>query len=105
MENRLSLCYSNYVRAFRAISRAWDSARGPGGAVALCFAALTLVPASFAQDVIFSKTRYSSVKQPKEADVALTVTNSKIRFKSKKENGINMEIPFSAIDSMPYEVS
>ena len=102
MENRPSLCHSNYVRAFRAIVRAWDRA---GVAAALCLAALTLVPASFAQDVTFNKTRYSSVKQPKEADVIFTVADSKILIKGKKVNGINMEIPFSSIDSMSYERS
>ncbi len=102
MENRPSLCHSNYVRAFRAIVRAWDCA---GVAAALCLAALTLVPASFAQDVTFNKTRYSSVKQPKEADVIFTVADSKILIKGKKVNGINMEIPFSSIDSMSYERS
>jgi len=90
------------VRAFRAIVRAWDCA---GVAAALCLAALTLVPASFAQDVTFNKTRYSSVKQPKEADVIFTVADSKILIKGKKVNGINMEIPFSSIDSMSYERS
>jgi len=68
-------------------------------------AVLTLAPASLAQDVTFNKTRYSSVKQSKEADVALTVTDSKILIKGKEANGISLEIPFSSIDSMSYEVA
>lgn len=102
MENRLSLCYSNYVSALRAIARAWRSARA---VAALCLAALTLAPSSLAQDTTFSKTRYSSVKQPKEADVILTITDSKILVKAKEANGIALEIPFSSIDSMSYEVA
>jgi hypothetical protein len=100
MENRLSLCYSNYVAALRAIARAWRNSRA---VVALCLAVLILAPASLAQDVTFNKTRYSSVKQPKEADVVFTVADSKLLIKGKKVNGINIEIPFSSIDSMSYE--
>jgi hypothetical protein len=70
---------------------------------------LALVPAGLAQDVTFSKTRYSSVKQPKEVDVTLTITNSKILIKSKKVNkklkAIEMEIPYSSIDSISYELA
>ena len=54
---------------------------------ALCLAALTLGSAGLAQDVTFSKTRYSSVKQPKEANVLLTITDSKIMIKGQETNG------------------
>ena len=70
---------------------------------------LALVPAVLAQDVTFNKTRYSSVKQPKEVDIILTITDSKILIKSKgsdnKVAGVDAEIPFSAIDSMSYELA
>jgi hypothetical protein len=66
---------------------------------------LTLVPPVQAQDVAFGKTRYSSPKHPKEDDVVLTVADSKILIKGKKENEINMEIPFSSIDSLSYEIA
>jgi hypothetical protein len=68
---------------------------------------LTAVAAGLAQDVTFGKTRYSSVKLPNEVDVNLTLTNSKILIKSKKVskkvNGLDLEIPYSAVDSMSYE--
>jgi len=82
-----------------------DPARRAGPLAALCLAVVTLAPTVQAQDATFGKTRYSSAKQPKEADVVLTVADSKILVKGKKENGINMEIPFSSIDSMSYEVA
>lgn len=66
---------------------------------------LILAPTVLAQDVTFSKTRYSSVKQPKETEVALTITNSEMLIKGKKENGITVEIPYSSIDSVSYEVA
>ena len=105
MKNRLSNCHSDYVRAFRAIARDGHSARSAGVVTAVLLALLTFVPAGMAQDVTFSKTRYSSVKQPKEADVAFTVSDSKILIKGKEANGIALEIPFSSIDSMSYEVA
>jgi hypothetical protein len=105
MENRLSLCHWNSVRAFRTIARAWVSARGARVAAVLCLAALTLVPASSAQSLTFNKTRYSSLKQPKEAGVVLTITDSKILVNSKEADGIALEIPFSSIDTMSYEVA
>lgn len=70
---------------------------------ALLLAVMALVPVGQAQDVTFKKTRYSSVKQPKETEVALTVTDSEVVVKGKKENGISTEIPFSSIDSISYE--
>ena len=66
---------------------------------------LVLVPACVAQDATFSKTRYSSVKLPKEAEVNLTITDSKVMIKGKKTSGIDVEIPYSSIDSMSYERS
>jgi hypothetical protein len=105
MRNRLSLCHSKHVRAFRVTAKTWHSARSARVAAATLLALLAFVPPGIAQDVTFSKTRYSSVKQPKEADVALTVTDSKILIKGKEANGIALEIPFSSIDSMSYEVA
>jgi len=68
---------------------------------------LAFVPACLAQDVTFSKTRYSSVKQPIEIGVNLSITDSKILIKSKKVSKklatIDMEIPYSSIDTMSYE--
>jgi hypothetical protein len=70
---------------------------------------LMLVPAGMAQDVTFSKTKYSSVKQPKEADVDLSISDSKVSIKgqkvSKKATAINMEIPYSSIDAISYELA
>jgi hypothetical protein len=89
--------------AIRAIGRVSERAQGAELVAVLCVAVLTFASAGLAQDATFSKTRYSSVKQPKEADVVFTVADSKIVIKGKKVNGINMEIPFSSIDSMSYE--
>lgn len=70
---------------------------------------LALVPASLAQDVNFSKTGYSTAKQPKEAGVDLSITDTKILIKGKKlgkkATGIDMEIPYSSIDAMSYELA
>ncbi len=89
----------------RAIAKVPGWARKAGPLAALWLPMVALVPTVQAQDATFRKTRYSSLKQPKEADVILTVADSKILIKGKKENGINMEIPFSSIDSMSYEVA
>ncbi len=66
---------------------------------------LAFVSASRAQEVTFSKTRYSSVKQPKEADVDLRLTDSKIQIEGQTIKEIDFEIPFSSIDSMSYELA
>jgi hypothetical protein len=74
---------------------------------------LISLPAAMAQEVTFSKARYSSVKQPKESDVDLSITASKIAIKSKNKSrskgnpaeSVDMEIPFSAIDTMSYELA
>lgn len=58
-----------------------------------------------ADDVIFHKSRYSSVKQQREADVSLTITDSKMLIQGTKENGLKIEIPYSSIDSISYEVA
>ena len=72
----------------------------------LIFLALGVAVANtHAQDVIFNKTKYSSVKQPKESGVALTITESKMVIRGKKENGVSAEIPFASIDAMSYELS
>lgn len=67
--------------------------------------AVTLAPTSRGDDVTFNKTRYSSVKQPKESEVGLTITESKVLIRGKKKNGVTTEIPFSSIDSITYELS
>ena len=73
---------------------------------ALIFLALGCVVSHVqAQDVIFNKTKYSSVKQPKESEVALTITDSRMVIRGKKENGVSAEIPFASIDAMSYELS
>jgi len=68
---------------------------------------LTLAQTALAQDVTFSKARYSSVKYPIEQYVALTITDSNLSIKSnkvyKKMEPIALTIPYSAIDSMTYE--
>ncbi len=105
MERRSSPHHSDFHASFRAITNVLAGARRAGPLSAVCLAVLTLLPMSQAQDVTFGKTRYSSVNQPKEAEVTLTVTDSRGLIKGKKKNGINMEIPFSSIDSMSYELS
>jgi hypothetical protein len=68
---------------------------------------LTLIPVCLAQDVTFNKTRYSSLKQPRETGVVLLVSDSQLSIKSLKETKkmepINLTIPYSTIDSMTYE--
>lgn len=76
-----------------------------GRLVVLCLAVLALAPAGLAQDVTFNKTRYSSVKQPRETDVVLTITDSKVLITGKKANEIDLEIPYSSIDSISYELA
>jgi hypothetical protein len=70
---------------------------------------LALAPAGMAQDFTFSKTRYSSVQQPDETSVKLSITESDILIKgkplSKKAPAIDMAIPFSSIDAMSYELT
>lgn len=105
MKQRLCEYHSIPEPAFRGTATFLNVARRTAGLAALCFAVVILAPASPAQDVTFSKTRYSSVKQPKEADVVLTITDSKILIKGEKADGIDLEIPYSTIDSMTYEVA
>jgi hypothetical protein len=61
---------------------------------------------AFSQDVTFSKVRYASIEQPRETDVTLSLTESKIVVKSKKASkkvkACNNEISYSSIDSMSY---
>jgi hypothetical protein len=67
------------------------------------------MPASLVADTTFEKTRYSSVKQPIEVGVRLTITDSKILIRStkvgRKMEPVDIEIPFSSIDSMSYELA
>lgn len=97
-----SECFSSYcvVRA-----SAGTPARTVLFLAVACLGIAVAAPSGQAQDVTFHKTRYSSVKQPKESEVALTVTDSKIAIQGKKENGVSVEIPFSAIDAMSYELA
>jgi hypothetical protein len=66
---------------------------------------LAFVPASGAQDVAFNRSRFSSVKQPKEISVNLTLTNSTMLIKDKKGSALDEEIAYSKIDSMSYELA
>lgn len=61
--------------------------------------------AGMGQDATFKKTRFSSVTMPKEAGVVLTVTDSSVLIKGTKNNGIDLNIPFSSIDSLSYEIA
>jgi hypothetical protein len=58
---------------------------------------LILVSMGLTQDVTFNKTRYSSLKLPREVGIVLKITNSKIvitgRQVSKKVGPIDLEIP------------
>ncbi len=100
MEHQRFPQHAIYRGVIRAITKTLVTPRMLMVAATSCLAMVTLAPAGWAQDVTFQKTRYSSVKQPKETDIGLTVTDSKILIKGKKENGITVEIPFSSIDSM-----
>jgi hypothetical protein len=91
--------------AFQAFVKPSEKAEKAGLLAALCFAILMIAPSAPAQDVTFNKTRYSSVKNPKEEYVALTITESKILIKGKQTNAIDLEIPYSSIDSLSYEVA
>jgi hypothetical protein len=69
---------------------------------------LALTSVALAQDVAFDKTRYSSVKQPREIDVTLTVSDSNVLIESKpgsKKDRIAVSIPFTSIDAMSYELA
>ncbi len=77
---------------------------------------LGFVPASVAQDVTFSKTKavvccydFRSAKLPLEINVDLSITDSKVLIKgkpgAKKLSAIDLEIPYSAIDTMSYEAT
>jgi hypothetical protein len=105
MEHRLSSARSVFQRTFWTIAKVSERARRAELVAVLCVAVLTLASAGLAQDVTFSKTRYSSMKLPKEANVLLTITDSKILIKGQEANGIALEIPFSSFDSMSYEVA
>jgi len=55
--------------------------------------------------VTFGKTRYSSPKERKEADVNFTVTDSKLVVNGKKKSALHVEIPYSSIDAISYEAA
>jgi hypothetical protein len=68
---------------------------------------LTYMPPASAQDVTFTKSTYSTVQQSSEIDVNVSIKDSKIVIEAKKPNKkgptVDIEIPYSAIDSMSYE--
>jgi len=67
---------------------------------------LSLAP-GLAQDVHFSKNRYSSIIHTNETDVDLSITDSEISIKSKQVSKsvttIHIEIPYSSIEAMSFE--
>jgi hypothetical protein len=77
--------------------------------IVLAAIVVALVSTCLAEDATFKKVRYWSVKQPKESDVVLTITDSKILIKGENANKdmapINFEIPYSAIESLTSERS
>ena len=105
MKHPLSDHRSVFQNAFCAIAKVSTVALRAAPVAALGLAVLILVPAGLAQDVTFSKTRYSSAKLPREADVVLTITDSKILVKGKKVKEVDMEIPYSSIDSISYQLA
>lgn len=105
MRNQKISKNSVLLRVVRSVAKPFLIGQTHRLAVVFCLALVMLAPANRAQDVTFKKTRYSSVKQPKESDVGVTITDSKILIKGKKENGITVDIPFSSIDSISYELS
>jgi len=79
---------------------------------------LALVSKSVAEDVTFSKAKYSfsggsivasSISKPYEIDVDLSFADSKMSIRSKKAgkkvSGFSIEIPYSSIDSISVELS
>ena len=64
---------------------------------------LELVTAGAAQDATFTKSKFTSVTQPKEIDVNVLITDAKILVKAKKGSSVDLEIPYSGIDSVTYE--
>jgi hypothetical protein len=70
---------------------------------------LGLVPACLAEDVTFIKSGFSSPKRRDDIPVNLSITDSKILIKSKKVSkkleAIDMQIPYSSIDAISYELS
>jgi hypothetical protein len=105
MNQRFSPRFSRSRGVVWADAKAFVTTRRCLHMVMLCLVLGACVATSQAQDVSFKKTRYSSVKQPKESEVALTITDSRIVIKGKKENGISSEIAFSSIDAMSYELA
>jgi hypothetical protein len=66
---------------------------------------LALVPATAAQDVTFTKSRFSSVKQPKEIDVNLSISASRLLITARKESSVDLSIPIASIDSISHELA
>src|ERR1041385_968455 len=109
MQELLSTFRSLFQNAICPVVSRDRRPRGVVWLVLLCVICSTLPPKASAEDVAFDKTKYSSIKQPKEAPVILTITDSKILIKPKKKDKKNpapdIEIPFSSIDSLSYEQS
>ena len=66
---------------------------------------VSLASACAAQDANFDKTKFSSAKQAKDADVNLSVTDSQLSIKSRKGTAIDIHVPYASVDSMSYEYS
>jgi len=70
---------------------------------------VALVSTCLAEDATFKKVRYWSVKQPKESDVVLTITDSRLLVKGENANKnmapIDFEIPYSSIEALTSETS
>ena len=70
---------------------------------------LAYMPLASAQDVTFTKSTYSTLQQPSEIGVNVSITDSKIVIKAKKPNKkgptVDIEIPYSAIDTISYELA
>ena len=107
MKHPLSACRSLAECPFRLSVKHLAIPRSAALTV-LCLAALALSQVGRADEVTFSKSRYSSVKLRREVDVRLTLTDSKILIdakKTKKGSEVNLEIPFSSIDGVTYEIA
>lgn len=105
MNEQFVSCLAGFRGAVRLVIRVKHHPATVRLTALFCLALAFAVSNAQAQDVIFNKTKYSSVKQPKESEVALTITDSRVVIRGKKENGISAEIPFASIDAMSYELS
>lgn len=75
--------------------------------IALVLSAV-LAPACLAQDAVFNKTKFSSVKMPRQIDVTLRITDSAVKIDGsdrKSGDAVNLTVPFTSIDSLTYELA